>query len=62
MPDHETGLEIPTALERVPAPTWDELEEMADDGLALATDGCTVEPDGECRHGAQSWLLELGCI
>jgi len=27
-----------------------------------ATDGCWVEPDGTCEHGAESWLLALGWI
>lgn len=31
-------------------------------GVAKATDGCRVEPDGECPHGKQSWLLALGLI
>ena len=35
---------------------------LIDDGVARATDGCRVEPDGECPHGAQSWLLVLGYI
>ena len=32
------------------------------DGVAKATDGCEVEPDGECRHGKKSWLLEMGLV
>lgn len=32
------------------------------EGFCEATDGCVVEPDGECPHGHQSWLLELGLI
>ena len=31
-------------------------------GLAEATDGCVIEPDGVCEHGHPSWLLELGLI
>lgn len=31
-------------------------------GIARATDGCKVEPDGECQHGKRSWLIELGVI
>lgn len=27
-----------------------------------ATDGCIVEPDGQCEHGYRSWLIELGII
>ena len=33
-----------------------------DEGVAKATDGCRVEPDGVCPHGHLSWLLELGLI
>lgn len=32
------------------------------DGVAKATDGCRVEPDGECTHGKKSWLLVMGLI
>lgn len=31
-----------------------------DTGIARATDGCKVEPDGTCQHGKQSWLVKLG--
>jgi len=43
-------------------PTQDELEEMLINGICLATDGCTVEPDGVCPHGCESWLIKLGLI
>lgn len=45
-----------------PQPSMDDLEEMASEGIATATDGCSVEPDGRCAHGAESWLLALGWI
>ena len=32
------------------------------DGVARATDGCRVEPDGACKHGCKSWLIVLGYI
>lgn len=32
------------------------------EGEAEATDGCRVEPDGTCPHGAKSWLLVLGYV
>lgn len=32
------------------------------DGVAKATDGCRVEPDGSCVHGHRSWLLVLNYI
>ena len=47
---------------RDPDPTMDDLERWVYDGIAEATDGCRVEPDGVCEHGCQSWLLELGLI
>jgi hypothetical protein len=31
-------------------------------GIAKATDGCKVEPDGVCPHGKYSWLIVLGYI
>ena len=43
-------------------PTIEQLEEWICDGICEATDGCTVEPDGECEHGCPSWLIELGLI
>lgn len=43
-------------------PTIEQLEEWVSDGVAEATDGCRVEPDGECGHGHRSWLLVLGFI
>lgn len=38
------------------------LERWVDSGVAKATDGCRVEPDGTCPHGHNSWLLRLGVI
>ncbi len=38
------------------------LERYSFDGIAKATDGCKVEPDGVCQHGHSSWLLCLGYI
>jgi hypothetical protein len=43
-------------------PSIKTLQKWADDGVAKATDGCKVEPDGKCIHGAKSWLLVLGMI
>lgn len=37
-------------------PSEDQLEYWIYDGVAEATDGCDVEPDGECEHGHQSWV------
>lgn len=54
-------------MENYPEPTESQpslavLEEMADSGTCLTTDGCEVEPDGVCEHGYPSWLLHLGLI
>lgn len=43
-------------------PSIDELEDWMFDGVAEATDGCLVEPDGICEHGNPSWLIKLGLI
>lgn len=43
-------------------PSMRTLEKWSMDGVAKATDGCTVEPDGTCEHGAKSWLLVKGLI
>lgn len=43
-------------------PDDDQLQEWIFDGVAEATDGCPVEPDGHCEHGEPSWLLRLGLI
>jgi len=38
------------------------LARWSNDGIAKATDGCRVEPDGTCPHGHPSWLLKLGLV
>lgn len=43
-------------------PSITTMERWVDNGVARATDGCKVEPDGICPHGKPSWLLELGYI
>lgn len=35
---------------------------LISEGMAKATDGCKVEPDGVCPHGHPSWLVRLGLI
>ena len=47
---------------RTKEPTVGTMQRWMDDGIAEATDGCTVEPDGVCPHGCKSWLLVLGLI
>lgn len=43
-------------------PSIGTLERWVCDGIAKATDGCKVEPDGTCPHGCKSWLIVLGYI
>lgn len=38
------------------------LEKWVSDGVARATDGCRVEPDGTCPHGHSSFLMVMGLI
>ena len=45
-----------------PEPTMDDLMLWMDEGVAEATDGCPIEPDGICEHGYPSWLLYAGLI
>lgn len=47
---------------KVKRPSLATMERWMSNGLAKATDGCEVEPDGVCPHGKQSWLLVLGYI
>ena len=46
----------------VKAPSIETMERWMYDGVARATDGCRIEPDGICEHGHQSWLLKSGLI
>ena len=46
----------------VAPPADDDLIEWMQDGFALATDDCYVEPDGMCEHGHPSWLIRYGMI
>ena len=43
-------------------PTEDDMQAWEDKGGAEATDGCWVEPDGECEHHHLSWLIVKGLI
>lgn len=43
-------------------PSMEQLHEWVIDGVAEATDGCSVEPDGRCAHGHSSWLIMKGLI
>lgn len=44
------------------APGIKTLERYTMEGIARATDGCRIEPDGVCQHGHPSWLLCLNFI
>ena len=49
--------------EPVPTPSEAQVRAwMIGDHTCEALDGCTVEPDGHCEHGAPSFLLALGLI
>ena len=39
-----------------------EFSELDDTYPAMCSEGCFVEPDGHCPHGAPSLLLALGLI
>jgi len=54
--------EIPLDESKQKVPSTATLARWSFDGVAKATDGCKVEPDGRCPHGAESWLLVLGMI
>lgn len=43
-------------------PSLPTIERWNLDGIAKATDGCQVEPDGECPHGHTSWLRVMRFI
>ena len=47
---------------RTKKPSIKTMERWMNNGIAKATDGCRVEPDGCCQHGCNSWLIELGLI
>lgn len=49
-------------VRHVKAPSVATMTRWVCDGIAKATDGCRVEPDGHCQHGHPSWLLKLGII
>lgn len=45
-----------------PQPSIKSMERWVFDGIARATDGCKVEPDGTCPHGHPSWLIVMGIV
>lgn len=58
---HELKPIAPTTAHRK-RPSIATMQNWMFDGVARATDGCEVEPDGTCEHGAQSWLIVEGII
>ena len=52
----------PTTTKQTKEPSIATMTRWVSDGIARATDGCKVEPDGTCPHGCNSWLIELGVI
>jgi len=52
---------FPTAI-KVNVPNMQTLKKWTYKGSCKAPDGCIVEPDGNCSHGFDSWLLILGYI
>jgi len=48
--------------ERYETPEYEQIEHWVYDSICEAVDGCTVEPDGTCPHGAPSWLIAVGLV
>lgn len=46
------GTTLPGLVEH---PTVEQMMAWEYDGVSEATDGCQVEPDGQCPHGCKSW-------
>ena len=68
---HVINVKVPAgAVARAPKPATTTpkrpsiatMERWISSGVAKATDGCTVEPDGYCEHGKPSWLIAEGLI
>ena len=61
---HVTAVNVTSETrKRMKRPTLRTLQSwFYDSGTCRALDGCKVEPDGTCPHGAPSWLLKLGMI
>ncbi len=54
------SLQYPTPT--IEEPNEQQLIEWMIDSVCEATDGCVVEPDGECPHGHPSWLIYYDMI
>ena len=55
-------IKFPNAKQVCAPPSMKTMERWVSNGVAKATDGCRVEPDGICQHGAESWIRALGWI
>lgn len=55
-------MDAKTKTKKTKPPSVKTMERWMADGIARATDGCKVEPDGTCPHGCESWMLVLGMI
>ena len=60
--DHELRETVPAPKKATKPPSIATMQRWMMDGVAKATDGCRVEPDGRCEHGKPSWLLKMGLI
>ena len=60
--DHDTVPEPIKAARTVRPPSVATMTRWLNDGVAKATDGCQVEPDGYCEHGKPSWIIKMGLI
>jgi hypothetical protein len=52
----------PDAYRCTKPPTEETMMRWEESGIARATDGCKVEPDGDCHHGRPSWLKFMGLM
>lgn len=60
--DSHELVDPPVKAKPIKIPSMATLLRWSSDGVAKATDGCRVEPDGHCEHGKPSWLLKMGLI
>lgn len=54
--------EAEKGIKEAKQPSIKTMEKWMETGVARATDGCKVEPDGYCPHGKPSWLIAMGLI
>ena len=61
-PESKGGETVTWNGEEYDIPSDEQVEYWCFDGVVDAIDGCQVEPDGTCPHGAPSWLIQLGIM